>query len=241
MNSFDVAKLLLAVVGAGTVLSVYLTIRIFRRQPMNIWERIKPPAPMALPMRGFGCDDPNAYDWSDWERDTRIAYPFRFWLTHTFPQFFWPMRRVIRDAWYWLQCHTLRSYRFHLLDIRKPGPGIDYTHGWLDRDTVILYAAFTCLRQFVEIEKPVDPTLCDDGNDWSEHKKRHDEVMALYDWWMRGRLEDIAAEERAWAIHEKDHRDEGTRRVWIDARQFVEDREQEMLERLIKVRRYMWT
>lgn len=206
----------------------------------DIWKRIEPPTPVALPMKGFCNDD--AYTWDDWKRDTRRDYPFRYWLTHTFPQFFWPMQRIVKDTWYWVQCHTLPSYRFHMLDLRNPGPGIDYTHGWLDRDTVMLYAAFTCLRQFVEREEPEDPAVwsTDDGTDWSEHKKRHDEVMALYDWWMRGRLEDIVAEDRAFDVYDAD-KSEDTFKAWTDARQLVEDREQEMLIRLVKVRRYMWT
>jgi hypothetical protein len=228
----------------------------------DIWEKyIKPPTPCALPMKGF-CDD-DAYTWADWERDTRRDYPFRYWLTHTFPRFFWPMQRVVKDTWYWLKCHTMPSYRFHMLDLRNPGPGIDYTHGWLDRDTVILYAAFTCLCQFVEREEPVDPATwnTDDDIDWSEHKKHHDEVMALYDWWMRGRLEDIAAESKAFDVFLLSKKtkaalrantvdlvcragsegDDDEFKVWNDTRQLIEDREQEMLIRLIKVRRYMWT
>jgi hypothetical protein len=209
----------------------------------NIWKHIEPPTPAALPMRRFSEDNDDVYTWEDWHRDTRRDYPFRYWLTHTFPQFFWPMQRIVKGTWYWLKCHTLPSYRYHMLDLRNPGPGIDYTYGWLDRDTVILYAAFTCLRQFVEKEEPEDPTKwsTDDGCDWSEHKKHHDEVMALYDWWMRERLEDIAAEEKAWDACYNDHKDEEARQVWLDTQQLNEDREQEMLIRLVNVRRYMWT
>ena len=209
----------------------------------NIWRRIKPPTPSSLPMRWLCDDAENTYTWEDWERDTRRDYPFRYWLTHTFPSYFWRPKHIVSDAWYWLKCHTLPSYRFHMLDMRNPGPGIDYTHGWIDRDTAILYAAFTCLRQFVELEKPADPATwgTDDGCDWSEHKKRHDEVMALYDWWMRGRLEDVEAEQRALDAYMENMKDEGARNALNAATQHMEDREQEMLVRLVKVRRYLWT
>lgn len=219
--------------------------------------RLKPPGPMelgrsdydALPMRGLG-DWPGAYTWEDWEEEVRAKWPIRFWITHTFPSYFWPLRRWVRDGWYWLKCKTLPSYKFHIIDLRNPGPGIRYTHGWRDQPDKILWAAFICLREYIEKEEPRDPASWASAEELAEphlaqQKAEYDEAMALYNWWMSGRLEEDREENRRFEAmsqfprHTPEHRVVGD--MWRDYREWREEREQEMLERLIRIRRRLWT
>lgn len=125
------------------------------------------------------------------------------------------IRRFL-DRWrpfYWLRTHTVD--RYHLVDMRCPRNG--YRWGWLDRSEGMLFAAFAILVDFVDREYPgyVDWEHSD------EMRAQRDEVMALYRWWTVERKSERDA-------------DDGTTDV-------VDDKDDEMLLRLVKVRGILWT
>lgn len=199
---------------------------------------------MALPMRAFGAKEGD-YTWEDWHEEVKRDYPVRYWLTETVPRFFGRKAYWVGEWWYRIKCAVLPSYRFHLLDLRHPGPGIEYEYGFRDVDTVMLWSCFVCLRSYIEKEEPWDPA---DGSTPEElaqeplksQKARYDEARALYDWWMKGRLEEEAYEKVLFRQFEQNET-EDTRDAWVTYRQWLEDREQEMLLRLIKIRGGLWT
>lgn len=85
---------------------------------------------------------------------------------------------------------------------------------WADKDIVMLHACFQLLTDYVEKEETMVPT------DWEqspEFQAAKDEIDFLYDWW-RSRSEDTDELERE---------------------QFEID--SEMLIRLVKIRRFLWT
>ena len=87
--------------------------------------------------------------------------------------------------------------------------------GWCDKDIVILYACFQLLKDFVEKEKEIIAQI-----DWEhdeEIKKAKQEIDFLYSWWLE-RL---------------DREDD------LDEKQYLEDNQ--MLKRLIEIRKYLWT
>jgi hypothetical protein len=148
------------------------------------------------------------------ERD-RLTKPIRWWLLETLP-------RGLEHARYWLRAHT--TQRRHIIDIRDPANG--YAWGWLDRDGVLLFAAFTILRQYVEKERPFDPP-----DRWAEGDPEQvaagKELRTLYDWWTQVRPADLAAFEP-----------EDRCSIW---NQQLRDTDDAMLRRLIALRGYMWT
>ena len=207
----------------------------------------------ALPSEMFHHED-NDYTWEKHYRVMKMRYPFRYWLNQTLPTYFWPVKRYIADAWYWLQCHLLPSYKFHLIDIRQPKDGSDphpYRSGWIDSDNKMLLAIFKILCDHVEGEEPLNvrtaytpEQIVEYGlEDQAEH---YDELMTLYNWWKVGRakhlqsINDIAAIASA-ARKNKDKKYNALMQSWIDADNLYQEIEEEMLIRVILIRKGMWT
>lgn len=132
--------------------------------------------------------------------------------------FFMPVwRRVyfgIDQAWYWLRTHTVD--RYHMLDLRCH----EYKWGWRDRDMLILYACFNLLQAYVEQEDPFGFIDWDD-NLVAQHIGN--EIRALYAWW---------TEERPMRNQIQSS---------YEAYESFDIEDDEMLLRLMKIRRHLWT
>lgn len=230
---------------------------------VRAWERLEPPNPKelgrseynALPSSYFS-DDSDAYTWEDWHKEVARDYPIRYFLTHRIRNFWWAsggyVVRRLSDAWYWVKCHTLTSHRFHLLDLRNPAPDIKYTHGFMDVAEVMMWSCFVLLRGYIEKEQPPNPR-----DHWPaeevgpegplyEQQQHYDEAMALYTWWMKGREEERKATDafyeayKSIAKSDKEARNAAAK-VWHEAEAAADKREDEMLNRLIVIRRSLWT
>jgi hypothetical protein len=205
----------------------------------------------ALPMRFLTDNEPDAYTWEDWEEEMRRDHPIAWFLRREAPR---PFRRAWKradDAVYWLKCHTLPSYRFHILDLRNPGGGIEWDYGWRDRTEVLLWTCFKMLVDFVEKEVPGNMEVHCAGMTEEEVQATYGnqlhmyrETMALYHWWKTGRAEEIRLNEelmtsieKAPNVAEKKRR----RQAWHDAEDASDARDQKNLERLIAIRSYLWT
>lgn len=205
-----------------------------------------------LPSGLFDGVEDGEYTWESWRKEVKEKYPVRYFLSEVLTMWVSRQWRRLTDAIYWIKCHTLPSHRYHFLDLRNPYPGSHYTYGWVDRCQVVLWAPFIALRDYIEKEEPAnvadhysvdeieaDPLL-------QEQKRLHDEALALYHWWMKGRQEESEEEGQLFRIFNqlkknKDPEAEGARQAWLEYREWQEKREDEMLERLIKIRRTFWT
>lgn len=197
--------------------------------------------------------DPSRYSWEDWEVEMKRDHPVSWFVRREIPR---PFKRAwdrIDDAIYWVKCHTLPSYRFHILDLRNPGGGIEWDHGWRDRTEVLLWACFKILVDFVELEKPYDMEQEVDGltpeqieeQGLTTQLKKHREMMDLYRWWKTGRAEDEERISALYTARDADYATKAERRAaldaWSKARDEFEERDQTNLLRLIAIRRYLWT
>jgi hypothetical protein len=100
--------------------------------------------------------------------------------------------------------------RYHALDMRNRF----YYWGWQDRCDLLLYASFNLLCQFIEEEHPPKEI---DGEENAHWNKAYNEMYVLYNWWKTERKE-----------YHNNMRKEG------------EDKDQEMLHRLVEIRQFLW-
>lgn len=129
--------------------------------------------------------------------------------------------------------------RYHVINMS----GVDgYSWGWIDSDQLLLYASFKILCDFVEKEDPtVGLRTVDDYGQFPAGpdegllvQLEHDaEVRTLYAWWTDERPREWKAHESLMTV------DRGS--STFEREQQLYDRDDEMLIRLIKVRRYLWT
>ena len=193
------------------------------------------PKPYALPSRSFstGPDD-KSYTWEDYYEEMSAKYPFRYWLHETFPDFIRTIRNKLHVVIYWIKSHTYKKH--HILDLRSP-VGIQYKYGWIDVDEAMMIACFNLLRRFVEEESGL--RWADTDGVTLEQNSRLMEIKELYEWWMTGREKD----------HEKINEYLGDKdgfrlSKFLDYGETItrlENKDNEMLDRLMKVRESLWT
>jgi hypothetical protein len=200
-----------------------------RRLWKRLIEYISLPVPGSLPSREWGCR-PGEYTWDDWEEDMKRRYPVRYFLQETAAlELHVRVVRPIKDAWYWVRTHTYN--RYHMLDMRSPANG--YAWGWQDCNRLIILASFNLLRNYVEQEKPFK------NINWESDEGHHHaaaEIRAIYDWWTSGRAKEHQAVDDEYEDSRKERWSS-----WGEAEQHLDERDDEMLIRLIKIREYLWT
>ncbi len=139
----------------------------------------------------------------------------------------------IEDAIYFVECHVFDKAKYHKLDLRQPKDKDScwgYQYGWVDADIQLLFACFNILRTFVEVELDgnLDPIPIDKDNFDDESVKEKNiflqEIKELYDWWMVDREIDYRNKQNSFEKEDS----------------FIE-KETEMLIRLIKIRKGMWS
>lgn len=220
------------------------------------------PKPSALPMRTFGAE-PGDYTWEDWEADAMRDYPVRYFLSETVPMW-WRVKisMNIEHAWYWLRTHTV--HRYHKLDLRQPYTGTDddYDWGWIDEDRQMLYACFNILVDHIDLRNSSKYHYGTTEKDFAALRKEIEEdkegcvitlknqlhfleeAKALYDYWTVKRKVDL--NKRRALLHDW-HNNRGQdpgEHKWNALQKAEEEfdkEEEEMLIRLMKIRRYLWT
>ena len=193
----------------------------------------------ALEMRSFSPFSKN-YCWEDYDAEMKDKYPFRFWLNTTLPHW-WSVYvyMPLEDVYYHLKDKLIT--RHYLLDLRQGYNDFDmYQGGWCDVVEKMLYANFNLLKEFMEKEavhmhaEQLNSEYMTEAKTlyyyWLfERKAEHDKVMQLYH-----------KKNRLAARGSKDAYAEVTEQ-WLAAHDSFESKEDEMLMRLIKLRRYLWT
>ena len=205
--------------------------------------------PMAL-FKRIGDDTPT---WEDWDSKMRKEYPVRYFLAETLP--FWFQVRIsrrVKDSLYWVKCHVLPSHQYHMLDLRQPKNESmhNYRWGWIDSDTKILYAIFNILNTFVKEELP--HMYCPSEEEVQRdvtllHQRNHYlEIKSIHYWWNIERLRQnkIHAETLTQWSDAKQAQDPDEHVLWDKLRKLettMEEKEDEMIGRLIKIRHSLWT
>ena len=214
---------------------------------MFTWPWTKLDKPCALPSRDFPNRE-GEYTWEDYYEQTKAKYPMRYWWQETMPDFFRAVYRKVTNpfskAYYWLRTHTV--HRYHMLNLKCPTYGFHYEWGWFDRSELLFIAPFQILKSFVEDELPHAYV------DWESdepHSSARKEMQDLYDWWMTGRNKE--RDDMNAALDEgtdKSLPEKGLSRyrgpawdAYIKESDRLETKDDEMLLRLIAVRKFLWT
>lgn len=125
--------------------------------------------------------------------------------------------------WYWFRCHTFT--RYHMLDCRSNS----YKWGWIETDDMMMQACFALLVQFVEKQKPFGFTLyeqTDQGRfefhgDLAENKDPFGRELIRNQW--------------------EESKEVDFLYKWWKNRDCRTEQDDEMFERLIKIRCRLWT
>ena len=195
--------------------------------------------------------------WEEYYRVCKEKYPVRYFLNEARKWLSeWPR---VSDVFYWIRTHT--KDRYHILNLKEAEPENKegYKWGWLDRNEVLLISSFLVLRMFVEQEgknpgfgdltaliKEAEESeaLHDQLDALRAQQKDYEEIMLLYNWWVKDRFEEYKVfEDKLEEAYKKykETRDDKDRDVWFDAEGAKAKREEEMLIRLVKIRLSLWT
>ena len=202
----------------------------------------------ALPSKMF---EPNSqeYTWEDWREEVKRKHPIKYFCTQTIPSVInikitLPINHMI----YYLESHIIPNKRYHMLDLRQPkGWDIDaYRYGWCDVPTKMLYAWFNLLDDFVNKEMK---HLYLPPEDDIENKKQREiylEILDIHKWWTKDRKKSMEKYhdllDKSWlARKSNDPNSSELRRQSLQLDRQIEDKTDEMLMRLIKVRRHLWS
>lgn len=172
-----------------------------------------------------------------------------------------PFKKLFSDAWYWFRANTYN--RYHILNLQQPKlrngqKNYDrYKCGWCDTDHRILYAVFNLLVEFVEKEEPHCPTeeeIEKESNEWGSKNilivQRLDmlEIFALYTYWTKERNE--MAKKMDEALTRCSYKFKKSVSLTLDEIENDEyavlekafnAKEDEMLMRVMRIRRCLWT
>lgn len=198
-------------------------------------------------------DEPQGKTWQDWHAHVKKHYPIHYFLVESLPTFlrrkvWWPIKHPAERLRYWLVSHLVPSRRYHMLDLRQKD---GYRYGWQDVPEKMLYAMFNLLGEYLE-EGVNDLTQwytreqieADEG--YKAQQDAIDEARAIYHWWT---VEKPAAEKAHTEMlslwhKSKKAKDPRTEEYWKTMQKMEDDNEakiDEMIARLMKIRRTLWT
>jgi hypothetical protein len=153
----------------------------------------------------------------------------------------------IRDLYYVIRCRLFKRYDLIRTNLAK-------TH-WIDKDALILHGMMELLVDYVDGEKCFDIIVWDSEPD---HKKAAEEIKAIYAWWKNYSNREKQINDQLTVWH-----NEFMKRPGDDWEKFnngppsdieslehdklnkmeedLRNEEQEMLHRLIDIRRFLWS
>lgn len=237
---------------------------------MNFFKKLfHLPSPVELGWSKYNALESRAFSykakgktWEDWEEHVKQLHPFKFFLVKTLPSFLrykiWFKFAVPAETLrYWLVSHLVPSRRYHMLDLRQPiekheAVNIDaYRYGWTDVCDKMLYALFNLLGEYLDGEMPTDLTehysAEEIKNDpaLANQQANLEEARAIHRWWTIQRKRDWKEYyelQHKWSEAKED--EEFQKKLWQDVQdmeQRLENESDEMVARLMKIRRTLWT
>lgn len=227
----------------------------------KLWKIFRLPSPKelgwssdnALPMSLFKNPNQNGHTWEDWEEKMRKEYPVRYFFAETLP--FWfsiNIKRKVKDAMYFVTSHVVPSRRYHMLDLRQPKKKGKYSYrwGWIDSDSKMLYALFNIFNAFVKDELPNMYCPSEEevqANPYMMTQRLHYlEIKAIHYWWNVERERQLTAHSELlnkWSDAKHAHSSD-EHQLWDDLQKLEaanDAKEDEMIGRLMKIRRSLWT
>ena len=167
-------------------------------------------------------------------------------LSNSFSTVWRAFRRF--DLRYWLRSRLVPSKRFHVVNTGLPP-------GWHDVDERMLHACMVLLRGYVEKECDGETNLQEWTDELREQPDEHTldltdsqaanqaEALAIYRWWQVQRPAEHARLDvwlmRLWGNEPGEVL--GSREEYWAFEQELDERDQQMLHRLIDIRRSLWT
>jgi len=152
------------------------------------------------------------------------------------------LRGWLKTLSYWLRTHTYD--RYHIVDLRCPDHGLGYRWGWIDCPEAVLISCFELLKRFMEQE--FNSGIVDWYYD-KEHAEAARELRELHRWWTVERLDAHDAQDAA-SLAFSMRVDLGAAsyasdefKIHCARADLLEEQDDIMLGRLMRVRRYMWT
>jgi hypothetical protein len=217
----------------------------------------------AMPSSLFPNYNDERPTWEMYYERLKQDYPVKFFLSSTLPDtLLYAWRKTLgwklRDGWWWFQSFIIR--KDHILDLRQPSkdklsPDY-YRHGWIETDTKIVLALFTLLDQFMDGGLPIycpsdEEAEKDDGKDYNyagmkRQREQCLEIIAIHNWWKVERKHNLRMEEELlnkWsdAHHKKLPETENLWKELQAKRAQNEQEEDDMIARLMKIRRCLWS
>lgn len=211
----------------------------------------------ALPMRQF-TPDTKEHTWEDWDVQVRTQHPYKYFFAETLPYFlkyrlWFPLYAPISQLYYYLISHLLPSRKYHWLDLRQleedPNSYDYYNWGWCSTDRRMVFALINLFQQFMEKTFPTldCPTLQAASIDKQCQQDRdlYFEIKAIDQWWRIERKnlnEQIDKYQSLW--HEA-HKKNSPRKEFFwkklqKSEKELEDQLDNILIRILKIRRYLW-
>jgi len=190
------------------------------------------------------------HEWEEWHRVTKVTHPIRYYIQKTIPRW-WDRIAYRWDRRYWAILHRFHpKHRYHVIKPRSLEPG------YHDPDTLMLYA---CMDTFAEyFETGAQQFVYEEKYEL----ERFAEMEEIYNWWTKdwpncdthkvdGTLRiDFPTLPEEWGkmpVFNPKYSDTPEIKAWREAgdalHQDDEDwakKEEEMLCRLIKIRRSLW-
>lgn len=191
--------------------------------------------------------------WEDWEALMRKDYAFAYFMTHTLPEFFGPLKWWLRHKKEWLQAHLYPSkYDFYKISLVGVDPLNPTKYGYMDPCETLRLSVWYSLVRYVEKCKTEDPLLHWTAEEieadpiLKDQKKAYDEIIELYNWWKVGQVEEeakgkafYAAMDLARTSGDKEKVEE-FKKLWRDSYKSADEKQEEMLLRVVKLRNYLW-
>lgn len=199
-------------------------------------------------------DEPKGKTWQDWHRTVKQMHPIKYWIAETFGDWlrysvWFPLKHPFEKFHYWFVSHFVPSRRYHMLDLRQEG---GYQYGWQDVPEKMLYAMFNLLGEYLNKEKPHDLTQwytreqieADPGMKMQQDAL--EEAQAIYHWWTVERKQEFEAESKLthdW-VEARKAKNPNKEELWKALQKMkadLENKEDEMIARLMKIRKSLWT
>lgn len=182
-------------------------------------------------------------EWDAWEAEMKSKHPIRFFLQETLPLEFhlrannYTIYHRIRNTIWAVRHRWDPRHQYNVIRPRTLKPG------YHDPRDQILHGVMECLVNYFDNGVPNINWTTDD-----DHQHAYNEMKAVYDWWMQlwPNKETIDPNgnplpqypEKDWTLW--DDEDHKVGRLMLDNDDAWYEKENEMLNRIIAVRGFMW-